>query len=96
MVVLFAGLCAFILVSRKDKSGGTAESSQEAPSSSASAGSADDTGTITLLLSNSVAKQTFIDKAVKDFNDKREQVGGKAVVVKVQHGTSGESWDEIK
>jgi hypothetical protein len=36
---------------------------------------------ITLLLSSSNAKQTFIDKVVADFNDQRVRAGGKVVQV---------------
>ena len=102
VVVVFAALCAFILVRRGSGDAGTPSSS--ASSSGPNAGpngapadpNAPGGNTLVLTFLNSVAKQSFIDQAVKDFNAQRAQVGGKAVVVKVEHGTSGDTWDSIK
>jgi Ca-activated chloride channel homolog len=49
-----------------------------------------------LLLLNSVAKQAYIDQVVSDFNARRVEVAGKPVLVKVEHGTSGDGWNAIK
>lgn len=53
-------------------------------------------GGIQLLFVTSNAKQTFIDKAVADFNALKVEVGGKVVSVKAQHVNSGDSWNEIR
>lgn len=95
VVVVFAGICAFALIrgqeSRIDQAAASAPLDPN--------GSAVDPAspsTLTLLLSSSVAKQTFIDLAVADFNRRRLTVNGKVLLVKAEYGTSGDGWNEIK
>ncbi len=51
---------------------------------------------LTLLFSSSNAKQTFIDKAVADFNAQQVKVGDKVVKVQAKHVNSGDSWNDIR
>jgi Ca-activated chloride channel family protein len=70
-----------------------------ATSSARAGGSAparSDQGRLELLLSSSNAKQTFIDRAVADFNARQVEVGGKVVTVKAVHANSGDSWNELR
>ena len=53
-------------------------------------------GELTLLLSSSNAKQTFIDKAVADFNALKVTVGDKVVKVQARHVNSGDSWNDLR
>ena len=96
VVVVFLGICAFALF-RRGSGDGTSPTPSGVPAPLVSGGPGPAApGTLPILLSSSNAKQTFIDKAVDDFNKLRIEVGGKAVVVKVEHVNSGDSWNEIK
>jgi len=89
VVATFVGICAVVLLRRQAGPG----PEPGVPSTPAASSSSE---TITLLLSSSNAKQTFIDKAVADFNDQRVRAGGKVVQVQVQHVNSGDSWNDIR
>jgi hypothetical protein len=74
VVAIFVGICAVVLLRRQAGPG----PEPGVPSTPAASSSSE---MITLLLSSSNAKQTFIDKVVADFNDQRVRAGGKVVQV---------------
>ena len=51
---------------------------------------------LTINLYSSSAKQTWIDKMVREFNAARNEVGSQVIQVRAFHGNSGEQLDQIK
>lgn len=94
VVVVFLGICAYALTRRGSDTSPTAPSASVVASNGGPPAAAP--GTLPIFLVSSNAKQTFIDKAVDEFNKLKIDVGGKTVIVKVEHVNSGDSWNEIK
>ena len=96
VVAVFLAICGFVLLKPKSGDTGTGPAASAGPSGAAAANGAAPAGGLQLLFVTSNAKQSFVDKAVEDFNKQQVAVGGKVVSVKAEHVNSGDSWNEIK